>query len=80
MNWKLGACLYWLVWFLGFVAWEAYAGSEKMGAKDVPMLTQAVVRYVPWWITLPGITWLFVHFAVRYANPKYIEWLKTGQQ
>jgi hypothetical protein len=43
MKWNLWPSLYWLFWFVGFVVWETYAGVEKMGAKDVPMLTQAVV-------------------------------------
>jgi hypothetical protein len=76
MTWKLWPCLYWLFWFLAFVGWETYAGAERMGGKDVPMLTQAVIRYVPWYVTMPGLTWLFVHFATRYANPVYIEQLK----
>ena len=76
MTWKLWPCLYWLFWFLAFVIWETYAGVEKAGGKDIPMLTQAVVRYVPWWVTMPGLTWLFVHFATRYANPAYMKFVK----
>lgn len=79
MNWKLFPCLFWLFWFCAFVAWETYGGVEKFGAKDVPMLTQVVVRYVPWWVTLPGLTWLFIHFLVRYSNPQYVQLLRTGK-
>jgi hypothetical protein len=42
------------------------------------MLTQVTVRYIPWPFTLAFIVWLFVHFAVRYFNPAYIQWLKSG--
>lgn len=42
------------------------------------MLTQVTVRYVPWPFTLGFIIWLFVHFAVRYFNPIYVQWLKAG--
>ncbi len=73
MKWSLWPCLYWLFWFCGFIAWETYAGLDNMGRKDIPMLTQVVVRYVPWWVTLSGITWLFVHFALRYSNPAYLK-------
>lgn len=79
MNWKFWPCMYWLFWFVGFAVWETYGGVEKMGAKDIPMLTQVTVRYVPWWVTMPALTWLFIHFAVRYANPAYIALLKTGK-
>jgi len=80
MHWRLLPTLYWVAWVLAFAFWETYAGVDGMGGKDVPMLTQATVRYVPWWITMPFLTWLFIHFAVRYSNPSYIEWLKTGQR
>ena len=78
MRWNFFATFYWVAWLFAFIFWEAYAGSRGMGDKDVPMLTQAVVRYVPWWVTMPFLTWLFVHFVVRYANPSYGHWLRTG--
>jgi hypothetical protein len=74
MHWRLWPTLYWVAWLAFFCFWEAYAGFDKK--HDVPMLTQATVRYVRWWITMPFLTWLWIHFAVRYANPRYIEWLK----
>lgn len=73
MKWNLWPCLYWLFWAIGFAVWETYAGLDHLGRRDVPMLTQVVVRYVPWWVTLPGITWLFIHFALRYSNPTYLQ-------
>jgi hypothetical protein len=78
MKWGLWQTMFWVGWILAFVFWETYAGLDGKGAKDMPMLTQATVRYVPWWITLPFLTWLWIHFFVRYTNPVYIEWLKTG--
>ena len=78
MRWNFFATFYWVVWVFAFVFWEAYAGSKDMGAKDVPMLTQAVVRFIPWWITMPFLTWLFIHFAIRYFNPSYIHWLRNS--
>lgn len=75
MRWNFFAIFYWVLWLFAFVFWESYAAYKGMGEKDVPMLTQAVVRWVPWYVTLPFIAWLFIHFAFRYANPKYIEWL-----
>ena len=77
MKWEFWPIAYWIIWVFAFVLWETYAGFENMGAKDIPMLTQAVVRYIPRWITLPFLIWLLIHFTVRYFNPKYMEWLKT---
>lgn len=78
MKWGFWPIAYWMVWVFAFMLWEAYAGFEGMGAKDVPMLTQATVRYVPWWVCMPFLTWLWIHFLVRYFNPHYVHWLKTG--
>lgn len=38
-----------------------------------PPLTQVIVREVPWWVTLPFLGWLFLHFLIRYA--KWGTWL-----
>lgn len=64
----------WILIGLGFAFYEFWAGYGT--GRHTPMLTQVVVRWVPWWITLPFIVWLFVHFATRYFDPNYIAWLK----
>lgn len=38
-----------------------------------PPLTQVIVREVPWWVTMPFLGWLFLHFLIRYA--KWGTWL-----
>ena len=68
-TWTFWRCMYWLFWALAFGVWELWAGLDKK--HDIPMLTQAVVKYVPWWVTLPLLTWGFIHFAVRYFSPAY---------
>ena len=74
MHWDRAYVAGWIAIAVGFAFYEFWAGYGT--GKHTPMLTQVVVRYVPWWITLPFIVWLFVHFAVRYTNPNYINWLK----
>lgn len=76
MKWRFWPTIYWVAWFLAFGIWETYGGLSKK--HDVPMLTQAFVRYIPWWFGMPFLTWLWIHAAVRYMNPKYMEWLRTG--
>jgi hypothetical protein len=66
----------WYVWIACAIGFELFAGIEHK--RDVPMLTQAVVRYVPWQIMLPFLVWLFCHFATRYFNHTYIAWLRAG--
>lgn len=57
-------------------AYEMYA--MIWGHHFYPMLTQVVVRYVPKWITLPFVGWLFIHFLVRYLDPTYVKDLGTN--
>jgi hypothetical protein len=33
-----------------------------------PPLTEVIVREVPWWVTLPFLGWLFLHFLIRYTR------------
>jgi len=66
----------WALWICFFCLYELFAGIEHK--KDIPMLTQFTVRFIPWWVTLPLIFWLFLHFSTRYFSPAYIKWLKAG--
>lgn len=70
-KWVPWHTLVWLAWLLFFGAYELWAGVDARAR--TPMLTQATVRYIPSWITLPFIVWLFVHFAVRYFNASYVQ-------
>ena len=75
-NWNTLGVIVWFLWVAFFFGYEFFTGIEQK--RDIPMLTQAVVRYVPWWITLPVIAWMFLHFVTRYFNPAYLQWLKAG--
>lgn len=75
-EWSTWGSMIWCFWLVFFLCYELFAGIERK--KDIPMLTQFVVRYLPWWFTLGVIAWLFAHFATRYFSPCYIEWLKSG--
>lgn len=64
----------WDRWFVtawyGLIAaaglYELYAWAD--GRDATPMLTQVVVRETHWWITMPFLVWLVVHFGSRYAG------------
>jgi glycerol-3-phosphate acyltransferase PlsY len=47
---------------VGYELWTNFNGSPK-----TPTLTDVTIRYMPWWIILPFLTWLLLHFAVNYA-------------
>lgn len=74
MKWATWAIAIWIVILAALFANEMYAllGGNS---KDMP-LTQLTVRYVPWYVTMPFLVWLLVHFLVRYTNPAYVASLK----
>lgn len=66
MNWDR---VYVSVWYglIGlFVMVELYAILDRRSM--TPTLTQVIVREVPWWITMPFLGWIFLHFLIRYAG------------
>lgn len=75
-QWNTAGVMFWFGLFFVCVFYEVWAGVNH-GART-PMLTQVVVRYIPAPFTLAFIIWLFFHFLVRYWNPAYREWLRTG--
>jgi hypothetical protein len=75
-QWNTLGTMTWFVLFFVCVGYEVFAGINH--SAHTPMLTQVVVRYIPWPFTMGFIVWLFFHFALRYANPKYIAWLRGG--
>jgi hypothetical protein len=76
MTWSKPWIIGWVLILLGLAFYEFWSGFGT--GKSTPMLTQVTVRYCPWWVTMPFLTWLFIHFAIRYANPAYIAKLKGG--
>ena len=72
--WDRAALIFWAAIFfvlLGYELWCLVSGDMH-----TPPLTRVVIKYVPWWVTVPILTWLWFHFVVRYANPAYIRGLK----
>ena len=64
-----------MVWVFLFVICTLYEAYSWLTGRL--MLTQLIVKYIPSWIVLPIIGWLFIHFAIRYFNQDYISWLKS---
>lgn len=60
----------WIVIMSALGLYELYALLFGHG-KDWP-LTWVTVKYVPKWVTLPFLGWLFGHFWVRYFDPNYL--------
>lgn len=61
----------WVAILAILVGYELYAVLR--GGQTDPPLTWVTVKYVPKWITLPFLGWLFTHFLTRYLNPDYIK-------
>ena len=75
-DWSTLSTMIWFALFFVCLGYEIYAGIDHNSR--TPMLTQVVVRYIPWPFTLSFIVWLFIHFAIRYFNPAYRAWLERG--
>jgi hypothetical protein len=74
MHWTRWWVIGWILIVTGLAFYEFWSGFGT--GRHTPMLTHVTVRYVPWWITMPFLTWLFFHFLVRYTDPVYILWLR----
>jgi len=80
MTWNMAFVYGWLTILCILAGYEFFALFVLfLGAGYEPPLTHVVCRYVPWYVTLPFIAWLFYHFAVRYANASYLQHLRTGK-
>jgi hypothetical protein len=75
-RWNITGTMTWFLLFFIVLSYEIWAGINH--GQHIPMLTQVVVRYIPWPFTLGFIVWLFAHFAVRYRNRTYKQWLAEG--
>lgn len=66
MNWDR---VYVSVWY-GLIALmlllEVYSLVDRRSS--TPALTEVIVREVPWWVTVPFLAWLFIHFTSRYLG------------
>jgi hypothetical protein len=65
-TWKLWALGLWAVFGLGLIGYELWCVFS--GDRDTPVLTRVVVNYVPWWVMIPFLCWLLVHFVRTYAQ------------
>ena len=74
MHWNRYYVLGWVAILITLAFYEFWAGWGP--GRSTPMLTQITVRYCPWWVTMPFVTWLWIHFAIRYVDPKYIAHLR----
>jgi hypothetical protein len=75
IQWDRAALIFWAVIFfvlLGYELWCLVSGDMH-----TPPLTRVVIRYVPFWITLPILVWLLIHFVIRYFNPAYVKGLRS---
>ena len=75
-DWNTWGVMLWFILFFIVLGYEIFAGVDHNSR--TPMLTYVVIRYIPWPFTLSFIVWLFYHFTVRYFNPKYVQWVKSG--
>lgn len=66
MNWDRVWVSVWYSLIGILVVYEAMSIID--GRDTTPTLTQILVRETPWWITVPFLAWMLVHFASRYLG------------
>lgn len=74
MHWSWWAKLIWLALTAAVVAYELWTNFN--GSPKTPTLTDVTVKYIPWWITIPFICWLLIHFILNYGATK--GWASKG--
>ena len=72
LNWDKAYEWGWVAILAILAGYELWAVAHGKKSNDPP-LTWLTIRYVPWWVTMPFLTWLWMHFAIRYANPNYLK-------
>lgn len=77
MAWNRWYVVGWVLILLALLAYELWALLDH--DMRTPSLTATTVRYAPWYVTLGFVGWLFIHFAVRYANSAYVLRLRGGK-
>ena len=66
MNWDRVYVTVWYGWIVLFILVEFYNLLDRR--ISTPPLTDVIVREVRWYITVPFLTWLWIHFVSRYAG------------
>jgi membrane-bound acyltransferase YfiQ involved in biofilm formation len=56
----------WYILICLVLAYEMWVYLDR--DPSTPTLTDLIVREVPWWVTIPFLVWLLVHFASRYMG------------
>jgi hypothetical protein len=62
--WDKGYVIGWYALIALIILYELYTLLDKR--TSTPPLTRVIIQRVPWWITVPFLFWLFVHFTSRY--------------
>lgn len=72
--WAKWAVYLWLVLLGSALCYEFWCllGHDN----QTPPLTRVTIKYVPWYVTMPALGWLFYHFLVRYVDPNYVKQLR----
>jgi len=59
-------------WFAIIAAMATYEIYTALHNSVAPTLTDVVLKYFPWWVIMPFLTWLWFHFAVQYKYPNWL--------
>lgn len=69
MDWDRVYVTVWYALIALVVVMDLYTIIDRRSM--TPTLTQVIVREVPWWITMPFLGWMFLHFLFRYLGREW---------
>jgi hypothetical protein len=59
-------------WFAIIAAMAIYEIYTALHNSVAPTLTDVTLKYLPWWVIMPFLTWLWLHFAIQYKYPNFL--------
>lgn len=74
LLWSKAGVWAWVAILIALAGYECWALLS--GDMATPPLTRVTIKYVPWYVTVPFLVWLLIHFAVRYSNHAYVSSLR----
>lgn len=69
MTWNKAFVAGWIAILSTLIIYEMYAAAH---GHDDPTLTDVVSRYLPWWVIMPFLSWLWMHFFLQYKYPNFL--------
>ena len=75
MTWNKAFVWGWVAILGILITYELYAVCTH---SNDPPLTDVTLKYIPWWLVMPFLTWLWLHFGTQYKYPSWLHRIIGG--